>query len=67
MSDIVDTGTPVVEVAQAVAETIVNPSVGILAEDLMLVHSLVTDVKSKLAGKPINVKTMFSWLFNLEQ
>ncbi len=57
---------PVVEVAEAVAETLVNPSIPILAEDLLLAHKLVGEVKDKLAGKHPGLFDVFKLLFNLK-
>ena len=56
---------PVVEAAGAVAATIANPSIPVIAEDLILVHKLVTEVKSQLAGKHPSVLDIFKVLFNL--
>lgn len=64
MADTGNEAAPIVEVAEAVANTVVNPSVGVIAEDLMLVHSLVSDVKAKLAGKPISLINIFWSLFH---
>lgn len=56
---------PVEQIAGAVSQTIASPSLGVLAEDLVLVHQLVTEVKAKLAGKPVTLLTIFEILFNL--
>ena len=56
---------PVVEAAQAIAQTIANPSIPVLAEDLLLAHKLVNEVKEKLAGKHPSLSVIFNTLFNL--
>lgn len=66
MTDTTTTDTsPVIEVAEAVAETVATPTIPVLAEDLILVHRLVSDVKTKLAGKSATLASIFSILFNL--
>jgi hypothetical protein len=59
------TDSPVVQVAQAIENTIADASPAVLAEDLMLVYGLVNDVKAKLAGKHVNLKLIFQTLFSL--
>lgn len=56
---------PAVDVAKAVIDTVEHPSLPVLVEDLMLVHQVVNDVKSKLAGKHAGLKDIFLVLFNL--
>lgn len=56
---------PIVQAAQAVAETIANPSIPVLAEDLLLAHQLANEVKAKLAGKHPSLALIFQTLFNL--
>lgn len=56
---------PIEQVAQAVAETIANPSIPVLAEDLLLAHQLAAEVKAKLAGKHPSLGMIFNMLFNL--
>lgn len=56
---------PIVEAAAAVAETIATPSIPVLAEDLLLIHKLVVEVKTQLAGKHISLLSVFNVLFNL--
>ena len=56
---------PILEAAGAVAATIANPSIPVLAEDLLLVHSIVSQVKAQLAGKHPGVLEIFKVLFNL--
>lgn len=60
-----DTTAPIVEAAGAIAETIATPTIPVLAEDLLLVHQLVADVKSQLAGKHPSLLNIFDVLFNL--
>ena len=56
---------PIVEAAEIVGQTIASPSIPVLVEDLVMVHSLVSDVKAKLAGKPASLLNLFHVLFNL--
>lgn len=66
MTDIQDVAnSPVVEAVEAVAQTIATPTLSVLAEDLLLVHSLVSDVKAKLMGKSPTLSAVFNTLFNL--
>lgn len=60
-----DTTAPIVEAAEAVTETIANPSIPVVAEDLLLVHNLVTQVKEKLQGQHPSLTLIFKALFNL--
>ena len=57
---------PIVEVAQAVAQTVANPSLPVLVEDLILIHNLVTNVRSQLAGKHPSVLNIFNALLNIQ-
>lgn len=57
--------SPIEEAAAAVAETIANPSIPVLAEDLLLVHKLVGEVKAQLEGKPLTLLNIFHVLFNI--
>lgn len=56
---------PIVQAAEAVAETVANPSLPVVVEDLVLVHGLVNEVKAKLAGKHLSLGLIFQTLFNL--
>lgn len=56
---------PIVEAAAAVEATIVNPSIPVLAGDLLLAHKLVSEVKQQLAGKHPTITALFRALFNL--
>ena len=57
---------PVIEAAAAVAATIVNPSIPVLAEDLLLAHKIASEVKTAFAGKHPGVLDIFKLLFSLE-
>lgn len=61
----VDPNAPVVEVAEAAIKTISDPSVPVLVDDLILVHKLVSDVKSALAGKHASMNQLFWMLFHI--
>lgn len=56
---------PIVEVAQALASTIANPSIPILAGDLLLAHQLANEVNEKLKDKHPSIRNVFQFLFNL--
>lgn len=62
MTDVTEVA-PVVEAATALAETIANPSIPVLAEDLLLVHKIVSEVKAQLAGKHPSLNLIFQALF----
>lgn len=57
--------TDVIDILNAASKTISHPSVEVLAEDLVLVHELVDQVKKKLDGKHPTLLDIFSvLLFN---
>jgi hypothetical protein len=56
---------PIIQAAEAVAATIANPSLPVLAEDLVMVHSLVNEVKTRLDGKHPSLSAIFHALFNI--
>lgn len=66
MTDIKPSVPPIIEAAEAVVKTVASPSLPVLIEDLVLVHKLVNEVKSQLAGKPHHLIDIFLVLFNLE-
>lgn len=57
---------PAVEIAQAAVETIASPTVPVIAEDLILAHTLASEIKAKFAGKHRSIKDIFQWLLNIE-
>ncbi len=61
MTDAADSSVPIVEAVQVVANTVINPTVPVLAEDLLLVHQIASEIKAKLAGKhPTLVNILWS-------
>jgi hypothetical protein len=57
---------PVIEIAEAVANTIANPlNPEILVEDVILAHKLATALKAALAGKHPNLSDLVHYLFML--
>jgi hypothetical protein len=56
---------PAAQVLNAIAQTIVSPSIPVLAEDLMIVYNLVKEVKTQLAGKHESLMHIFWTLLNL--
>ena len=65
MTDETVTQAPIIEAVEAVAATIANPSLPVLAEDLVMVHSLVSEVKARLAGKHPSLNSIFRALFSI--
>lgn len=65
MTDVAPETAPILEAAEAVSATIANPSIPMLAEDLLLVYKLVGEVKNKLAGTHPDTLSLFNLLFNL--
>lgn len=66
MTDAPQEVPPIVEVAAAVAETIATPTIPVLAEDLLLVHKIVGEVKQKLNNKHPALLDIFNILFHLQ-
>jgi hypothetical protein len=66
MADSAPEQVPIIEAAEAVAQTIASPSIPVLAEDLLLVYKLVQEVKAQLKGKPDNLLNLFNVLFHLQ-
>ena len=66
MTDAAQTPVPIIEAAEAVAATIANPTIPIIAEDLLLAHDLANFVKTQLVGKHPGVYDVFRLLFGLQ-
>lgn len=58
------TNSPAIRAVEAVAQTIADPSIPVLVEDVMLAHKLAMEVNTQLAGKHPSIKQIFNTLFN---
>jgi len=55
----------VVQVGEAIAVTVANPSPEILVEDVILAHKVANDVKTAFAGKHPGLWDLFCTIFHL--
>jgi hypothetical protein len=65
MTDAAPEMPPIVEAAEAVAQTIASPTLPVVIDDLILVHKLANEVKAQLQVKHPSLCQIFSMLFHL--